>query len=504
MVVEGPYFFVPTTKGVYHMPEEQSTFDSWNPAQVFEFLSDHPELHTKSFWLHEKQRPLLMTLRTDEKIWAATCVLARQAWLSKKELEAYLNVYLELEGMPIPTASIPTPDPPLLGEIGSLRGLQYSDKKKLKETIGNWMLLLEHSPQIRELLRFNTFRHCVQRGNRILDENDETLLASELSLAYQFPFTRPGNFHRACLAVAAKHSYDELEEWLQSLKWDGIPRLNDWLIQCGQVEPTVLNIWIGRTLILQMVERGLVPGCIARYVPIFVGREDEGKTEAVLCLGQPWAATFDMGLETKEAQLAIQGLWLAELGELDTIYRSRESRMKSFLSARQDHVVRKYSNLPSTYLRRTTFIGTTNDQNFLPMANENTRFFPVSTGHWDIAALERMREQLFAEAVMILKALPQWWRIPEEIQSALGQRRLEYQQTSAWEEPLAQWLALRGSEPFHLHEALEQGLDIMDKSKWGKAKEMELGAVLRKLGCQRKQLWIQGKNKKMWAYIHLP
>ena len=68
-----------------------------------------------------------------------------------------------------------------------------------------------------------------------------------------------------------------------------------------------------------MVARALSPGCTARYVVILEGDESIGKSKLVLDLGAPWSQVFDHTMDSKEAHIAVQGCWVAELAELDSL-----------------------------------------------------------------------------------------------------------------------------------------------------------------------------------------
>jgi hypothetical protein len=473
-----------------------------DPQTLFAFFKDHPDLHDKGFWFHDKHRETLYILRSDTAIWLATCALARQAWLSRKELESYLDACAASDarrGRYVP-ARQPAPTLAAAAPPWDTEEFQCTKDGRLKETFGNWLLLLRQDPQYGAALQFDEFQHQLLFEGVPLPEKELRYRGGELSLRYQIPMARPRLFLEAVGAFASRHACDTLRDWLQRLRWDGTRRLNDWLCQYGNAPASPLNVYISRMLPVEMAARGLMPGCQARYVPIFIGPEHCGKTTAVLTLGAPWAATFDLSLDTKEAQLAVRGLWLAELGELDTLYRSRESRLRGFLSTREDHVVNKYESFPSRYPRRTCFVGTTSDTEFLPAGNANTRFFPVSTPQWDIPGLTTARDQILAEAVAYLQAHPDWWMIPDELQPALAESRSQHENyQAAPTEKLRLWLQRTTLREFTMREALEDGLEIADASRWTKAKEMEVGNCLRHLGCTPHQARRQGKKIRLWT-----
>ena len=79
---------------------------------------------------------------------------------------------------------------------------------------------------------------------------------------------------------------------------------------------------------------------------ILEGPEGSGKTSLVRALGgDEWYTELTKGLDNKEIYMLIQGAWVAEMAELDTLTRSEESRLKAFVTAKEDQYIPKYSNL---------------------------------------------------------------------------------------------------------------------------------------------------------------
>jgi len=248
---------------------------------------------------------------------------------------------------------------------------------------------------------------------------------------------------RGIYAASSTQTHDSLQDWIATMpKWDGVERLKTWMIECCGAPDKELNEWISYVTIMQMIARAKAPGCMARLVTIFEGPENKGKTRAIRILGHPWAITFDMSMDSKEAHMIIQGAWLAELAELDTLRKTTETRLKSFVSQTTDTYVPKYSNYRVGHPRRTVFIGTTNDENYLPGQTGNTRWLPIKTEWFDLVKLEAIREQLFAEAIAIFRSTPdiEWWEEPEHIREQLAAERDKRRIINIYEDSLENWL----------------------------------------------------------------
>jgi putative DNA primase/helicase len=272
---------------------------------------------------------------------------------------------------------------------------------------------------------------------------------------------------------------------------------------CGSPK-NQLSEWTAYMTIMQMVARAMNPGCMARNVPVWEGEENKGKTRMIKLLGDPWAITFDMSMESKEAHMAIQGVWVAELAELDTLRKTTETKLKSFVSQTQDTFVPKYSNNRASLPRRTVFFGTTNDEDYLTSVTGNTRWFPIATGNFDYKRLERQREQLFAEAMSIFQENSDvaWWEEPCDIQSMLKAARDQRRSFNPYEESLSDWLDGK-MDPDRIYLYKTSWNDIaknflkLDTPKEWKDKllQMQVTSALKALGWKKKR----AENSTYWA-----
>jgi putative DNA primase/helicase len=87
-------------------------------------------------------------------------------------------------------------------------------------------------------------------------------------------------------------------------------------------------------------------------------------------------------------------------------------------------------------VRRCILIGTTNDDTYLRDTTGNRRFWPVKTGRIDLGALQRDRDQLWAEAVIAEKG-GEPLAIPETLYAAAAEQQEQRRMKDPWEEHLA-------------------------------------------------------------------
>lgn len=212
--------------------------------------------------------------------------------------------------------------------------------------------------------------------------------------------------------VARHNHYDPVSKYLLDLRWDGTPRLNDWLIRYGNARLVsdngldVLNYvkTVGRKWMMAAVARGLHPGCKADNVLVLEGDQYIGKSAMLDILGGEWFADTKLSLGDKSTLELTSKSWIIEMSELATMKKSETEAQKGFFSTRVDHFRLSYGRRVRPYRRRCVFAGTTNEKNYLIDATGNRRFWTVWCDRFDLDALRADRDQLWAEAVACVVA----------------------------------------------------------------------------------------------------
>lgn len=201
--------------------------------------------------------------------------------------------------------------------------------------------------------------------------------------------------------VAYQDSFHPVRDYLETLEWDGVPRIHNWLHTYGQAEDTEYTRAIGRLVLVAAVRRVREPGCKFDEMLILEGDQGVQKSSALrtLCPKADWF-TDDMPLhsDSKRAIEATSGKWIIECGELRGMSKADIANLKGFLSRAVDEARMAFGREVRIAPRQWVPIGTTNDAQYLHDPTGLRRFWPVAIIQFDIESLSRDRDQMWAEA----------------------------------------------------------------------------------------------------------
>src|ERR1019366_3150309 len=214
---------------------------------------------------------------------------------------------------------------------------------------------------------------------------------------------------QAVQTVAREHPFHPVRDYLNSLKWDGVKRIDDWLGPYLGADPSDYVRGVGSKWLIGAVARIREPGCKNDTCLILEGEQGTLKSTALRTLTDPWFTDDIAELGTKDSALQLRGVWLIELSELASMHPSEISRTKAFMSRNTDRFRPPFGRRPIEVPRECFFAGTVNQSAYLRDETGGRRFWPVKRGAINIAELRRDRDQLWAEAVHQYGAGPSWW-----------------------------------------------------------------------------------------------
>lgn len=244
-------------------------------------------------------------------------------------------------------------------------------------------------------------------------------------------------------AVAQRHRFHPVRDFMQKCTPGDKRRLDTWLTDFLGVRPTDYTRAVGRYFLINMVARVFHPGCIMRSVLVLEGAQDRGKSTALYELAQPWFSDTHFDLQSKDAFEVIQGNLLYEISEMEQFSKAEATRVKQFISSREDNYRPPYERRAQRIPRQVVFAGSTNDRRYLRDWTGNTRFWPVrceEVGQIDAIALGEARAGLFAEALEAYRNKARRHPTREEQRSIFEPEQARRRQEHPWLERVEHWL----------------------------------------------------------------
>ena len=265
---------------------------------------------------------------------------------------------------------------------------RHAQTGKIQGTIDNVRIILENDPRLKGKFALNQF---AGRGEVLAalpwNDSSKRRMWSDTDtnglywyLEKTFEISSRNNIDAALDIHAATHAFNDVQDYLKPLKWDGTPRLDTLFVDYLGAQDNEYNRAVTRKAFTAAVARAMNPGCKYDYMLILCGRQGIGKSTMLDKLSRGWFNDSISTFEGKDASELLQGVWLVEISELDAFRRSDVSRIKQFLSLRADRYRAAYGRNVKELPRCCVFFGTCNQMDFLQDTTGNRRFWPVEVG----------------------------------------------------------------------------------------------------------------------------
>jgi putative DNA primase/helicase len=144
---------------------------------------------------------------------------------------------------------------------------------------------------------------------------------------------------QAVQTIAREHPFHPIRDYLNSLVWDGIERIDNWLTLYLGVGPSDYVSAVGGKFLIGAVARVHRPGAKNDTCLILEGSQGALKSTALRTLaGDEFFSDDIADLGSKDSVLQTRGVWIIELAELDSMSKGEVSRVKAFMSRQVDRV----------------------------------------------------------------------------------------------------------------------------------------------------------------------
>jgi predicted P-loop ATPase len=325
--------------------------------------------------------------------------------------------------------------------------------------------------------------------NAAVTDSDMVRLRAWLATmkAFEIP---PQLIQDAVTEAAHRAPFHPVRDWLDGLLWDGKPRIDTWLTKYAGVEQSQYSAAIGRKFLCGAAARIYRPGCKFDTMPVLEGHQGIGKTRLCKALGGKWYGDIVIDPHSRDTVGALLGKWIVEMSEMEVTKRAETTALKAFISRQSDRVRLAYGRLSQDYPRQCVFIGSINpetDGAYLKDSTGNRRFWPVAIpGKVDVGGVERVREQLFAEAVDAVNHGETLYLDSPVLELAAKREAAKRAIVHPWVEAIGNWLTQVDENNMLRKDVTAREVFIGalegNDMKFSRQMALEIGKVLQQLG----------------------
>lgn len=395
-----------------------------------------------------------------------------------------------------------------------MRGMIWKSRGALEDCRENVYLILTQHPAWAGVVAWDDFaRRVVKRqptptGGEPGEWKSEDDLDLGLWMAQRCRLLvkGEGTITAGVSMAASRAKFHPVREHLETLAaWDGVERLAYWLEEClgasaGSSE--YLRI-VGRLFLVGLVARVMEPGVKWDYMPILEGPQGKGKSTALRIIGGEWFADTPLRLGDKDAYMALDGVWLYEVGEMDSFNRAETTAVKAFVTTQVDHYREPYARRTIDRPRQVAFAGTTNQGEYLKDTTGNRRFFPIRlTGQLDLDKLAEWRGQLLAEALHVFRSGTRLHPTREEEARYIRPEQEAREIVDPWLYKLQDYLEepeRRMIDEFTSLELLVEGIGLeVEKIDNNRGAATRIGNMMARLGWRKSR---RSTGRREWVYV---
>ena len=233
--------------------------------------------------------------------------------------------------------------------------------------------------------------------------------------------------------IAGRNRYNPVDRMLDGVAWDRADRFTELCeiigIENDGFSCVLLRKFLNAAWVLAHNDNTDPEG--ADGMLVIVGGQGIGKTSFVRVLGAQ-RGLYKLGqyIDTrdKDTLRRATSTWICELAEIETTMRGDLERLKAFLTAERDEIRLPYARADTKTPRRTVFVGTCNNSDFLVDPTGSRRFWTIPVKSID---LKRMQEfdavQLWAQVAFESRLSTFSYRLTAKEQAELAKRNTQHE-----------------------------------------------------------------------------
>lgn len=394
--------------------------------------------------------------------------------------------------------------------------LDSERRKQYTQNTENMCRIMRKVPEFAGRFRYDLFKNMYEMRDfktnewRNLEDSDGIDLQTRISILFTV-FQKVGKemIYDAIVKVSKENAIDSGRDWIVSLKWDGVQRLDHWLAETVGAPDDAYHKAVASNWFKGMVKRIIVPGCKFDYVLVLEGKQGVKKSTLLGIIGGAWHAETTMSTDTKDFFLQFQGKTIVEFSEGETLSRTEVKRMKAIITMQVDRLRPPFGKVSVDYPRRCVFAMTTNQEEYLKDETGNRRWLPVKVmlPQINVAWAIENRDQLYAEAYhRVIENNETVHEFPEEETAAeQHKRRIEDPNLDAvrdwYYNVLKPYERADGITIFQVYrDALHNGFAPRPMNKY---EEMNIADMLKNfLTLEKRRMMIETKRAWKWFNKH--
>lgn len=402
-----------------------------------------------------------------------------------------------------------------------------SKRNRPRQTSMNLYRILTIDPIFANCVRFNAFKNRIEiafnatdirRGTfqKIADVHSK-LLRHNVARNYGLEYKKD-IMNDEIQFVAHENTVHPVREYLQSLEWDGVERIDHWLTDWANAEITTIGetsdgipvtnerliSQFGRKFLISAVARVMNAGCKVDTSLILTGKQGAGKSTIfkVLTKDPDWFRDSSINVNGgRDAYSLLSGVWIYEFAELQATRTRDAESVKAFLSSCSDSYRPAYAHYDIDVPRQCVFVGTSNETEILRDPTGNRRFWVVRvTDDIDLKGFAGVVDQIWAETVNAYKSGESWW-LDDDVDAMFTEHSNQFKSSDSWTTLFENWWdRLRTDEKNRYNVHGLTSLDIlrdvigMDVDKIGRHHEMRVGGILNGCGFVKRRVRVKIKS----------
>lgn len=364
-----------------------------------------------------------------------------------------------------------------------------------------------------EILRDFTYTGFKDESPEHLKENVPDLIYNELQ--FELSKCSAEKIARFLNIIATRNKVNPIRTMIENTAWDGKDRLEEIYTMFGIEETDTMSRTLFRKWSMQAVA-----GLYNKYespfsldiVLVFQGAQGIAKTrffEHLAMNHMYFGEGYTIDTRNKDDIIQVTSNWIVELGEIGSTMRKDMDSLKAFLTKSMDEYRAPYGRTSLKYPRKTSFVGTVNDEKYLIDETGNRRFatIPIKEGvslNYDTQIVAFNSLQFWAQIYSIVQAeiesgatIGGCFRLTDDEKTKLEKRNAGFTKLLKGEAEVLDILArmeeMEIVNPNSVEHKLMTTTDFKNAHfELSRYSTLQIGKVLNKLGVPKKDKKING------------